>query len=279
MIKRVALEAGLWILAFLITVFSAGYQRKTGPTYPIEGALLFGESNVEYILLRSHGGDGDQPVEVTVSAPAIKGVVIYKRYKTNDPWTQIPMRRSGEKLVAALPHQPPAGKLEYHIELQHGTEIIAIPDDENVVTRFKAAVPAWALAPHIIFIFLSMLFSTRAGIQALRKKAPLWGLMWTTIIFLIIGGFIFGPIVQKFAFGAYWTGFPFGMDLTDNKTLIALVAWGVAFILFWGNNKRRLAVLGASIVMFIIFMIPHSMHGSELDYSKLDVEQTQVEQK
>ena len=150
---------------------------------------------------------------------------------------------------------------------------------KNVVTRFKAAVPAWALAPHIIFIFLSMLFSTRAGIQALRKKAPLWGLMWTTIIFLIIGGFIFGPIVQKFAFGAYWTGFPFGMDLTDNKTLIALVAWVVAFILFWGNNKRRLAVLGASIVMFIIFMIPHSMHGSELDYSKLDVEQTQVEQK
>ena len=63
MLKKIAIEASLWILAVLITVFSAGYQRKTGPTYPIDGETTFADTNVTYTLLRSHGGEGDQPVE------------------------------------------------------------------------------------------------------------------------------------------------------------------------------------------------------------------------
>ena len=35
-----------------------------------------------------------------------------------------------------------------------------------------------------------------------------------------LGGMILGPIVQKYAFGAYWTGIPFGHDLTDAKNLV-----------------------------------------------------------
>ena len=34
--------------------------------------------------------------------------------------------------------------------------------------------------------------------------------------------------VQKAAFGAYWTGFPFGYDLTDNKTVLMWLAWVLA---------------------------------------------------
>lgn len=266
----------LWVFAFLITVFSAGYQRRTGPTYPIEGALMVDGNSIDYKLLRSHGGEGDQPVEIAAPDTAIAGVVAYKRYKSNDDWMQIPMHREGNKLVAALPHQPPAGKLEYHVELQKAGAVYVAPDDENVVTRFKGNVPAWILAPHILFIFLSMLFAARVGLQALRKEAPVIGLMMTSVIFLILGGFIFGPIVQKFAFGAYWTGFPFGMDLTDNKTLIALAGWLLAFFLVKRNPRMRLAVLGAFIIMFSIFMIPHSMHGSELDYSKTGAQNSVV---
>jgi len=31
--------------------------------------------------------------------------------------------------------------------------------------------------------------------------------------------------VQHYAFGQLWTGVPFGWDLTDNKTLLAALAW------------------------------------------------------
>ncbi len=277
MMKRLATGTALWLLAFVITIFSAAYQRRTGPTYPLDGKADFGGASIDYELLRSHGGPGDQPVEIITPDTSVSGVVVFKRYKTDDAWTRIPMHRRGEKLVAALPHQPPAGKLEYHVELQKGDDALIIPDDENVVTRFKGAVPAWVLVPHILFMFLSMLFSARAGLQALRKEAPVKKLMLTTMLFLFIGGFILGPLVQKFAFGAYWTGFPFGMDLTDNKTLIAMIAWILAWFLIKRRPQMRLAVLGASIVMFIIFMIPHSMHGSELDYSQVNADSAVVD--
>ena len=87
---------------------------------------------------------------------------------------------------------------------------------------------------------------------------------------LTIARMIMGPIVQKFAFGAYWTGFPFGMDLTDNKTLIVLIFWIIAFVMLRKRPTARVWTILASLMTLIIFMIPHSMHGSELDYTKVD---------
>ena len=274
MLKKILVSAFLWIMAVVITFASAAYQRRTGPTYPIEGQTSINGSTVDFTLLRSHGGDGDQPVKIAAPDTAVSAVLVYRRYKTNDDFTRVDMLRQVDSLVAFLPHQPPAGKLEYHVELHKDNSTMNLPQKENAVTRFKGAVPGWALAPHIFFIFFAMLISARTGLQALRKEAPLLGLSVVTIVFLIIGGFIFGPIVQKFAFGAYWTGFPFGADLTDNKTLIALVAWVIALAMILKKVKSRLAAIGAALVMLVIFLIPHSMHGSELDYSAMDAATT-----
>ncbi len=270
MLKKKRISAVLSILALKITLSSAAYQRRTGPTYPIEGDILINGSAVDFELLRSHGGDGDQPVKIVAPDTAVNAVLVFRRFKTNDEFSRIPMQRDADSLIAFLPHQPPAGKLEYHVEIHKDQNTVNIPQKENAVTRFKGAVPGWALAPHIFFIFFAMLISTRTGLQALRKQASVRALSIVTILFLILGGFIFGPIVQKFAFGDYWTGFPFGTDLTDNKTLIALIAWILALVMILKNKKPRLAALGAALVMLIIFMIPHSMHGSELDYSEVD---------
>jgi len=85
---------------------------------------------------------------------------------------------------------------------------------------------------------------------------------------LLLGGMIFGPITQLYAFGALWTGFPFGYDLTDNKTLIAFIGWTIALIAVFKSKKPGRWIIFASILMFIIFLIPHSVLGSELDYSE-----------
>src|SRR5690606_1176779 len=101
--------------------------------------------------------------------------------------------------------------------------------------------------------------------------------IWTTLL-MALGGMLFGPIVQKYAFGAFWTGFPFGTDLTDNKTLIAFIAWLVALAAVLkkdASSHRRWFVLAASIVTLAIYLIPHSMMGSELDYRELDKLQIQ----
>ena len=90
--------------------------------------------------------------------------------------------------------------------------------------------------------------------------------MFITFGLLLIGGMILGPFVQKFAFGEFWTGVPFGWDLTDNKTLIAFVAWVIALA---ANLKkfRPGYLIAAAIVTLAIFSIPHSMFGSELNHT------------
>lgn len=268
--KRILFSVALWIVAIIITLFSVIYQRKTGPTYPISDQVTMDSVEISYELERSHPGPGDQTVEFIVPDTSISAVLVWRRYPTQDDWTRVPMQRRADTLRAALPHQPPAGKLEYHVELLGAADSKIIPKKENAVTRFRGDVPAWAMIPHILFMFFAMLVSTRAGLEALRANGRYLGLAIAASVLMFLGGMIFGPIVQKYAFGAFWTGFPFGTDLTDNKTLIAMIAWIAALIALWRNRRARGWVIAAAIVTLLIFMIPHSMHGSELDYSTLE---------
>ncbi|MFN3414446.1 MAG: hypothetical protein ACK42L_10350, partial [Thermoanaerobaculum sp.] len=79
------------------------------------------------------------------------------------------------------------------------------------------------------------------------------------------GGLVLGPFVQKSAFGSYWTGFPVGTDLTDTKTLAVVLAWIWAGIRSGGD--RKWPVLVAAALTLVIFAIPHSLLGSEIDWT------------
>ena len=266
-------KVSLWMLAFLITASTAVYQRMTGPTYPIKGKTTIGNAQIRFELLRTHETGKDCPVQIEVQNPEISGTVFYKRYKSSDPLSDIPMKRQENLLLGYLPHQPPAGKLQYKVVLSYLGEETSLTEEKPVIIRFKGAVPIWILIPHVIVMFLAMLFSARAGLEALRPKSnPRKLALWTTGL-LFVGGFILGPLVQKFAFGALWTGFPFGFDLTDNKTLIAFIGWVIALIAGRKGKPARGWVLAAAILLLIVFLIPHSVLGSELDYSEMDTPQ------
>lgn len=49
-----------WVLALVLTLAMARYQRKTGPTYPVDGTVTVAGQTITYELLRSHGGPGDE---------------------------------------------------------------------------------------------------------------------------------------------------------------------------------------------------------------------------
>jgi hypothetical protein len=121
-------------------------------------------------------------------------------------------------------------------------------------------------------MFLAMLFSNLAGVMSIvrypqYKKYGVW-----TLVLLIIGGMILGPLVQYYAFGELWTGVPFGWDLTDNKTLIAVIFWIFAVYMNRKQDKPAYTAL-AAFVLLLIYSIPHSLFGSELDYSSGEVTQ------
>ncbi|HKK62306.1 MAG TPA: hypothetical protein VJ951_07095 [Bacteroidales bacterium] len=258
-----------WIIAVLITLSASVYQRMTGPTYPKSVSFEVENQSYSIELPRSHGGETDCPVVLELPNSFI-GEIVYRRFPTSESWDTIDLYRNNNTLLAFLPKQPPAGKLEYHVNLYHEDQLVNLELSENIVIRFKGAVPNWALIPHVLFMFFAMLWSNASGLQAAVKIKSYKRNSLTTLILLFIGGMIFGPIVQKFAFDAYWTGWPFGEDLTDNKVLAAVIVW---FVAYFGNRKkdRHWLVIAAAVFLFLIYMIPHSIHGSELDYASGEV--------
>ncbi len=258
----------IWLFAFLFTAGLAVYQKMTGPTYPIRSRLQLESGLIKYKLPRSGECGQDMPVKITVADTSVHGIFTYKRYKSNDEWTSVPMIRQEGELVSMIPMQPAAGKVSYKVALVKNSRTYPLNDDHEVVLRFKGSVPLLVLILHIIAIFGAMLLSTVTCLQAIFKGKFVLRYIWLTVIFFFAGGLILGPIVQKYAFDAYWTGWPFGHDLTDNKTFVGLVFWIIALVVQYFKPGNRSWPVIAGIVFLVVFLIPHSALGSEIDYTK-----------
>lgn len=253
----------LWVISIIFTLSISVYQRMTGPTHPVRGEVEINDKTYKFKLLRTFDGD-KAPVKIKVEDKTIQGKVFHKIYRSKGDWTVSPMKYEGEYLTSYLPHMEPAGKIAYKVELNDGNKQYLLSADPTVI-RYKGAVPAGVLIPHIILMFLAILFSFRTGVEAVFKGHRTFKYATVTLVTLLIGGLILGPIVQNYAFGDYWTGWPFGGDWTDNKTIFAFLFWVIAWFVLRKNSKNRLWPIVAAIVLFSIYMIPHSMGGSELD--------------
>ncbi|MFZ4521826.1 MAG: hypothetical protein ACOYNC_08980 [Bacteroidales bacterium] len=265
--KAILKSFSIWILAIFITLGSAVYQRMTGPTYPVRGESEIGGQKIKFRLIRSYDLSDDAKVAIVVPDTSVKGELKLRRFKSLDSWQIVEMQRHGDTLVGALPHQPPAGKVMYNVTLVQGEQRVLL-NENSAVLRYTGFVPRYILFPHIFFMFMAMLFSTLTGLMVIFRGRNTYLYAWITVISVAIGGLFLGPIVQKFAFDAYWTGWPFGHDLTDNKSLVAFIFWAIAIFVMKKNRENKLWPIVASIVLMAVFMIPHSVLGSEIDFTK-----------
>ena len=273
-------EIALWGLAALVTVLCFTYQDKTGPTHPLEGEFDTALGTVEFQFLRSETIGTDLRVMVLDPVPdGLSGSVRYRRYSSDDEWTTMPMapmsftferRGSTEDLSgigAALPSLGErAGKYEYLVFIDDGIdEPVSVTGDQPIYARYKAAVPDWAIVLHVLAIFAAMTIAIRTLLEALLD-GDYYRLLWATVISLLIGGFVLGPLVQSYAYGVWWSGVPFGYDWTDNKVLVELAFWLIALFLNRGGRRNRASVVVAGIMTLVVYFIPHSLFGSEYDY-------------
>jgi hypothetical protein len=256
-------------LAVIIMLVTAVYQRRTGPTYPVSGTARVGGETVRFSLPRSYDGPDDAEVRIDAPSSVITGFMEFRRYRSTDEWGRQPLTRDDKWLVSRIPHQPVAGKVMYRIVLGAEPQNPVPLTPDPLIIRFRDPVPVWVLLPHVLFMFIALLFASRAGLEDWANGPSTYLYCLLTVIVLAIGGLILGPLMQKFAFDAYWTGWPFGKDLTDNKTAAALLLWVIAF---WRMKKRpgsRGWAITALILMLVVYYIPHSVLGSELDYTKM----------
>lgn len=265
-----------WSLAVVITISAAVYQRITGPTYPKRAEVVTNGRASNVKLVRSLSLDEPPVVRLAIDDEGVSARLYYKRYKIDEPylWSDF-VTESGKGLTAMIPQQAPAGKLQYWIEITDNEGTQSLFRDEPVIIRFKGAVPGWILTPHVILMFFAMLLSTLTGLMALigLKEQKMYGVI--TFLFLMAGGIILGPIVQYYAFGEFWTGVPNGWDLTDNKTLVAFLFWMLAIAMNY-KKQRPVYSVAAAVILLIIYSIPHSLFGSELDYETGTVRQGMI---
>lgn len=278
-----------WILTIIITLSAAYYQRKTGPTYPKQVDVMVNNEEYGLKLTRSLEIGSKSGIKLSIEDTTISAKIYYKRFNTSDEYQSADFKYESHPIdswlmnkvfkmtqedgyFAYVPEQAAAGKIQYYFEIYDNNGKGVYFENEPIVIRFKGAVPSKYLTPHILLMFITMLLSTLAGLMAIGKHKSFrkYGLL--TLIFLFLGGLILGPIVQYHAFGAAWTGIPFGWDLTDNKTLIAVLFWLWAVIANRSQPKPGLTIL-AAFMLLLIYSIPHSMFGSELDYSSGEVVQ------
>ena len=253
-----------WLLAIVITLVLSIYQRMTGPTYPKKiNVELNGES---YQIKLPRSGVQHDEIVTLKGVPAVAELVEapkmhYRRYPTTNDYTTVDFVWKDSTWQAALPVQPVAGKLQYYLTVG-GKDYLK---DDPIVIRFRNDVPALILIPHILLMFGAMLFAVYTLLLVVaRKEYQKW--LKITVATLFVGGFILGPLVQHAAFGPWWAGFPYGTDLTDNKTLISFLLFLVAlFTMKWKHNRWVVAL--AVLLMVAIFSIPHSAYGSEYDYT------------
>ena len=269
----------LWVVSVLLALAAMIYQRSTGPTYEFKGSLDHAGESYKYELLRSQETTEGAKIQLPhIEGADFKASLNYKRYQTKDPITEQAFELDADnQFIAQLPIQPAAGKMEYFITGSIDGKEFNIPaqGEENIVLRYKDPVSDYILIPHVLMMIIVIIFGIRAGLSAIFDHGTMR--RWTVVAFsaMTLGGMILGPLVQKSAFGEYWTGFPFGGDFTDNKMLIMWVAWALALAIIGFKPKKkenisRATVLVAAVVMTVVYLIPHSLGGSTLDYEQVD---------
>lgn len=262
----------VWGIAILVTVGYFLYQTETGPTYPIAFEENVGGTTVSGELIRS--GDISEDLEQTIVCPdeEVTAELVWRRFPppAGETWTHQPFVREGQVLRAWIPKQGMAGKIEFTVALMKSGEKVVVPHEEAAVARFKRGVNPVVLIVHIALMFFGLLVSNAAGLDAIFGGMHLKAASRWTFFVLLLGGGVFGPIMQKQAFDAYWTGWPVGSDWTDNKLAVSALVWLFIMLINWrakpGFKVGRIAVIVGMIVNFAIYAIPHSLNGSTLDY-------------
>ncbi|MCK5535884.1 MAG: hypothetical protein KAI79_03605 [Bacteroidales bacterium] len=260
----------VWILALAVTLGSAYYQRLTGPSHPKRIEFSVDGQIVKQKLLRSQGGKDDAKITLKLDNSLVAELYFRHYPIMNEDWTKVSFNKVDDEFVALLPNQPPAGKLQYYIDITQNETSVFTNVEDPVVIRFKGAVPDWILVVHIFLMFSTMLIANVSGVLAVLKDNRARVYTFITLGLLAMGGMVFGPIVQKYAFGEFWTGIPKGWDLTDNKTLIAFGAWIIAVIMNLKKVNFTWPII-AAVITLVIFAIPHSMFGSTLNRETGDV--------
>jgi hypothetical protein len=270
------------IVAALITIVVLSAARRLTFGRPTDIGIDREGLGVRHRTVTEHIGPGRPVVEVHVTpTEGVSVSAVYRVQRHGEP-REISLERSENGLFrASLPELGKGSRLRYAIIVSApGGVSIRIPErpDRYVLLKYKGKVSTAVLTAHIACMFGSfffMILSLFAAIRILRglegKAATVRAARWALTL-SFVGGWPLGFVLNREAFGTIWEGYPFGYDVTDNKTQIMFVFWLVSLLLvrgsFFGRGEaadtlgaRGFArvIIASFIVSLALFILPHSL--------------------
>ncbi len=288
-------------IAIVLTIILFITARYIGPNREYTVSARIGDTVLEHTAPRGHeyaipGAPWSWPEEGEVDiaelgltkltviarpAPAgdlLSAIELQGKPKGGGEWTSFPRYTAQLDLPPEdskctfefeLPGQPWTTKYLYRFTARGKNNepvTLAREDGEPMMIRFKGPAPAWIVLPHILCMFGGFLFIILAAFGAVRlirgsTETGVGRSAWWAWALLFIGGVPIGVLMNWYAFHVTWEAVPFGYDVTDNKTQVALVFWGLAAIFLTRRPGKHAGVFAllAAILSLAMYMIPHSL--------------------
>jgi hypothetical protein len=276
------------LIAFIFTLVLLVFARKTTTVQSVHKTVEKSGILIDHNTVPKKVGHGDAVISVKVIGA--KEVKLFYKIE-NGEFRSVDMGlKEGESdlFVAFIPYQKKGTQAWYYVEAQKqiGDKklFVSLPDKNSpnfkpILLKFEGAVPPYIIVSHVFCNFAAIFFSVLAIFSAVDlkrgkstlKKSVLFSLL--TFIFLFSGFFILGCALNYFAFGVMWEAFPFGHDVTDNKSQIILLSWLVTLFLVKGtilgkNPSKNLVsektystmVIISFVVTVVMYLIPHSIN-------------------
>jgi hypothetical protein len=276
------------LVAFLFTLLLLVFTRKTSAVRSVYKMVEKGGIRIEHYTVPKQVGD-----DVPIISAKVKGAsevnLFYKIGKDGEYQSvkMSPKQEDANDFEASIPLHPKGMKAWYYLEAvgqSEGDEVkVTLPEENSgqvkpIRHKFEGRVPAYIVIPHVLSIFGAFFFATlslfsaidlKKGKGTLRRSVKICAI---TLLLLFIGFFPLGWAMNYFAFGVLWEAFPFGRDVTDNKSQIMFLFW--LFTLFmvkgtlWGKAEQKnlisaqdysTLVIVSFVATIIILAIPHSL--------------------
>lgn len=250
-----------WALALVLSLAGLFAQRLLSSELPLPVLVDWEGRQVTAELARSHVGPGGQRLSVQGVDPDWAGELIWRPLGAESAFARTPLRSLGSLITGEIPAHARGARVEYRLEITTARGLLRLPVHGTVITRFRGAAPLWVSLSHIVLLALGLLLAMRAGLEALALGEHAQPFAGGSLLAFLGGGLIFGPLMKHHAYGFLWAGPPRGLDSTDVKTLIVVIAWLLPLLLRARGRRARRWIIIAAVLSLAAFLIPHSTFG------------------
>ena len=269
-------------VGIVVTILLLGVARRISTRRPRELAAEIGDMRIEHVSVTEQVGPGSPAVSARIVSDELVEPSIVYTVVGEEGTRRINMVHGGEgRWEAYLPAIEKSGRIMYALTIRRESgSTVRLPEEEGsfLLVKYKGEVSPVVLGLHIIFMFGAFYFMVQSLWSAIEilssgrgKRSAVSNTRWV-LVFTFIGGWPLGFLLNYQAFGPIWEGFPFGYDITDNKTQLIFLFWLVSLLLvrgsFLGKGEERdwlgprgfaLAILLSYILSLFLFIVPHSL--------------------